>query len=164
MSALWQLSSANQRAACAIAREPENRPLGNFVCGSSRLPSRGVLNEGNGPPLALKGTHMQRRISTLPISPLRALNQRAARLLRKGETRKAALALREAASMAADGPAYVRLAHVLSQLGKRDEALHALKQALYCFRHDHQRGRARTVARMILKLDPADLSAQRKAA
>jgi uncharacterized protein HemY len=107
---------------------------------------------------------MQRRISTLPISPLRALNQRAARLLRKGEVRKAALALREAASMAADGPAYVRLAHVLERLGKHDEALHSLKQALYSFRHDHQRGRARTVARMILKLDPADLGAQRKAA
>jgi hypothetical protein len=107
---------------------------------------------------------MPSRISTLPNSPLRALNQRAARLLRKGEIRKAALALREVASLAADGPSFVRLAHVLGLLGKEAEALHALKQALYCFRHDHQRGRARTVARMVLKLDPADLGAQRKAA
>jgi hypothetical protein len=107
---------------------------------------------------------MPSRISKFPMPPHRALNQRAARLLRKGEVRKAALALREAAGIAADGPAFVRLAHVLGLLGKDDEALHALKQALYCFRHDHQRGRARTVARMILKLDPADAGAQRKAA
>lgn len=106
---------------------------------------------------------MQQRISTFP-DPLRALNRRAARLLRKGEVRKAALALREAASLSPHGPAFVRLASVLERLGKREEALQALKQALYCFRHDHQRGRARTVARMILKLDPADVGAQRKAA
>jgi len=111
-----------------------------------------------------EASHMQRRTAALPIDPLRALNQRAARLLRKGEVRKAALALREAVSLSPHGPAYVRLAHVLGLLGKDAEALHALKQALYCFRHEHQRGRARTVARMILKLDPADLGAQRKAA
>jgi Flp pilus assembly protein TadD len=84
--------------------------------------------------------------------------------LRKGDVRKAALALREAASLAGDGPAYVRLAWVLERMGKDDQALRALKQALYCFRHEEQRGRARTVARMILKLDPADLGAQRKVA
>jgi Flp pilus assembly protein TadD len=107
---------------------------------------------------------MQRRISTLPSDPARPLNKRAARLLRKGDVRKAALTLREAASVSPHGPAFVRLAWVLEQLGKHDEALQALKQALYCFRHDHQRGRARTVARMILRLDPADAGAQRKAA
>ena len=62
-----------------------------------------------------------------------------------------------------DRAAYGRLCRLLT-LGKRDEALHCLKQALYCFRHDELRGRARTVARMILKLDPGDASAQRKAA
>jgi len=107
---------------------------------------------------------MPNRVSSLPIDPLRALNHRAARLLRRGETRKAALVLREAASLAADGPSFVRLAWVLERLGKRDEALRALKQALFRFRHEDQRGRARTVARMILKLDPADASARRKAA
>jgi Flp pilus assembly protein TadD len=107
---------------------------------------------------------MQRRISSLANDPARPLNQRAARLLRKGELRKAALALREAASLSPHGPAFVRLAWVLERLGKHDEALQALRQALYCFRHDHQRGRARTVARMILKLDPGDTGAQRKAA
>ena len=96
--------------------------------------------------------------------PALALRKRAARLLHKKEPRKAALALREAVALDPTGAAYVRLAHVLLTLGKRDEALHCLKQALYCFRHDELRGRARTVARMILKLDPGDASAQRKAA
>lgn len=93
-----------------------------------------------------------------------ALRRRAARLLRKGEARKAVLALREAAAIDPSGPAFVRLAHVLSNLGKRDEALHALRQALYCFRYDDMRGRARTVARLILRLDPQDAAAQKRAA
>lgn len=96
--------------------------------------------------------------------PAQALRRRATRFLRKGETRKAVAALREAAALEPSGPAFVRLAHVLSTLGKREEAISALKQALFCFRHDDQRGRARTVARMILQLDPHDPSAQRKAA
>jgi tetratricopeptide (TPR) repeat protein len=107
---------------------------------------------------------MQHRMPALSLDPARVLQQRAARLLRKGEPRKAVLALREAAGLAPHGPEFVRLAHVLGLLGKHDEALHALKQALYCFRHEHQRGRARTVARLILKLDPTDPGAQRKAA
>lgn len=104
------------------------------------------------------------RTQTRPAEPARALRTRAARLLRKQEPRKAALALREAAAMDPSGASFVRLAHVLLLTGKADEALHWLKQALYCFRHDDQRGRARTVARLILKLDPADASALRKAA
>lgn len=98
------------------------------------------------------------------VDPALALRRRAIRLLRKDERRKAAQVLREAAQLDPSGASFVRLAHVLLALGKRDEALHWLKQALYCFRHDDQRGRARTVARLILKLDPADASAQRKAA
>jgi len=93
-----------------------------------------------------------------------ALRRRAARLLRKGEPRKAVLALREAASLEPTGSAYVRLAHALSACGRRDDALCALKQALYCFRHEELRGRARTVAKLILKLDPADAGARRRAA
>lgn len=96
--------------------------------------------------------------------PAHALRKRAARFLRKKEPRKAALALREAAALEPSGQAFVRLAHVLLLTGKQDEALHWLKQALYSFRHDDQRGRARSVARLILKLDPADASALRRAA
>jgi len=96
--------------------------------------------------------------------PVATLRRRAARFMRKGEPRKAALALREATALDPSGASYVRLAHVLLATGKRDEALHALKQALYCFRYDDMRGRARTVARLILRLDPNDATAQRRAA
>ena len=95
---------------------------------------------------------------------VRVLRQRANRMQRRGEFRKAVLALREAAALDSSGASYVRLAHGLLLVERRDEALHAFKQALYCFRHDHQRGRARTVAGLILKLDPADRNARRKAA
>jgi cytochrome c-type biogenesis protein CcmH/NrfG len=92
------------------------------------------------------------------------LRRRAARFIRKGEPRKAALALREASALDPSGASFVRLAHILLGLGKRHDALHALRQALYCFRYDHMRGRARTVARLILALDPHDLGAQKRAA
>lgn len=92
------------------------------------------------------------------------MRHRATRLVRKGEFRKAVLALREAAALEPSGASYVRLAHGLLLIERRDEALHALRQALYCFRHDDQRGRARTVALLILKLDPADRNARKKAA
>lgn len=107
---------------------------------------------------------MPRSIALLDLDPVRALRVRASRMLRKGEFRKAVLALREAASLDPSGASYVRLAHGLLLVERRDEALHALRQALYCFRYDHQRGRARTVAGLILKLDPADRHARKKAA
>jgi tetratricopeptide (TPR) repeat protein len=112
-----------------------------------------------------KGTSTMRRpIPAASLDPVRSLRNRAARHLRRDEPRKAVLALREAAALDPHGPSFVRLAHVLQLIGKDDEALSALKQALYCFRHEAQRGRARTVARLILRLDPADASALRKAA
>lgn len=107
---------------------------------------------------------MRRPIPTADLDPVRSLRNRAARHLRRDEPRKAVLALREAAALDPHGPSFVRLAHVLHRVGKEAEALQALKQALYCFRHDAQRGRARTVARLILRLDPADTSALSKAA
>lgn len=99
-----------------------------------------------------------------PHDQVALLRRRAARFLRRGEPRKAALALREASALDPSGASYVRLAHALLRAGKRDEALHSLKQALYCFRYDDMRGRARTVARLILELDPADTAARRRAA
>lgn len=95
---------------------------------------------------------------------IRALRRRAARCMRRGETRKAVMALREAAARDPSGPSLVRLAHVLVLLGKREDALHALRQALYCFRHEAARGKARTVARLILRLDPADAAARKRVA
>jgi tetratricopeptide (TPR) repeat protein len=95
---------------------------------------------------------------------VQTLRRRAARYMKRGEPRKAALALREAAALEPTGAAFTRLAHALQAAGKREAALQALRQALYCFRHDELRGRARTVARLILRLDPADSTAQRRAA
>ena len=92
------------------------------------------------------------------------LRRRAARLMRQGEPRKAVLALREAASREPSGSAHVRLAHALLAIGRHDDALGALRQALYCFRHHDMRGRARTVARLVLALDPADMNARRRVA
>jgi tetratricopeptide (TPR) repeat protein len=97
-------------------------------------------------------------------SAVARLHRRAVRYRKKGESRKAAIALRQAAAFAPSGPAFVRLAQALSEAGKVAHALHALRQALYCFRHDDLRGKARTVARLILALDPSDTSALKRAA
>lgn len=94
----------------------------------------------------------------------RQAHRRAQRLLRRGEARKALQMLRESAARTQSGAAYCYLAHGLLSAGRQDEALAALRQALYCFRHTDKRGRARTVAQWILKLDPADRAARRRVA
>jgi len=93
-----------------------------------------------------------------------ALRRRAARYMKKRAPRKAAIALRQAAALEPSGPSFVRLSRALAASGKLQCALHALRQALYCFRHDELRGKARTVARLILALDPNDAAALRRAA
>jgi Tfp pilus assembly protein PilF len=103
-------------------------------------------------------------ISQPPPASTIALRRRAIRFIKRGDSRKALMALREAAAQDQSGPSYVRLAHLQLAMGRNDEALQSLKQALFSFRHEELRGRARTVARMILKLDPADRGALRKAA
>ena len=107
---------------------------------------------------------MRRQETDRSVDPVRALQRRALRLLRRGESRRALQALREATALSPSGATYTRLGHALLEAGKTDEALHAFRQALYCFRYDAMRGRARTVARMILELDPADAAAQRRVA
>jgi Flp pilus assembly protein TadD len=92
------------------------------------------------------------------------LERRAMRLLRRGDARKAAITLREAVALNPCGASYTRLGYALMRAGRRDDAVRALKEALFCFRHEDMRGRARTVARMILALDPQDATAQKKAA
>jgi len=87
--------------------------------------------------------------------------RRARRLMRRGEERKALQLLRENAARHPSGASYCWLAHALLEREKRDDALHALRQALYAFRQAQLGGRARTVARWILTLDPTDSSARR---
>jgi Flp pilus assembly protein TadD len=106
---------------------------------------------------------MRRKIAQ-PANDTSVLHRRAMRMLRKGDARKAVMTLREASALDPSGASYTRLGHALICAGKRDEAVLALKHALYCFRHDDMRGRARTVARMILQLDPQDATAQKRVA
>jgi Flp pilus assembly protein TadD len=93
-----------------------------------------------------------------------ALHRRAARYMKKRQPRKAAIALRHAVALDPRGATFVRLARALASAGKHDSALHALRQALYCFRHDELRGKARTVARLILALDPSYALALKRSA
>ena len=92
-----------------------------------------------------------------------ALWRRAARCARRGEHRKAALAMREAVALEPTAANYCRLGSMLDRAGRRSESVEALKQSLYLFRQADMNGRARTVARMILALDPHDRSAARAA-
>jgi uncharacterized protein HemY len=94
----------------------------------------------------------------------RTMRRRAQRCLERGDMRKALQLLRESAAREPCGATYCWLAHALLAAHKREDALSALRQALFCFRHEDTRPRARTVARLILKLDPGDCAARKKAA
>ena len=89
------------------------------------------------------------------------LKRRARRHARRGEFRKAALALRERAGLIGDAPSWVALGDMLRRARREREALDALKQAMYLHRQNGASGRVRTVARMIVALDPWDTKAAR---
>jgi tetratricopeptide (TPR) repeat protein len=89
------------------------------------------------------------------------LKRRAQRLARKGEYRKAALALRERVTLTGDAPSWVALGDMLRRARRTPEALNALRQGMYLHRQAGALGRARTVARMIVALDPWDAQAAR---
>ncbi|HJL17820.1 MAG TPA: hypothetical protein RMH99_19300 [Sandaracinaceae bacterium LLY-WYZ-13_1] len=91
------------------------------------------------------------------------LERRARRHARRGEYRKAALALRERAALVDDAKTWVALGDMLRRAGRAREALRALKQGMYRHRRAGASGRARTVARMIVALDPWDAKAARAA-
>lgn len=94
-------------------------------------------------------------------SRVAVLTRKAQRLARKGEYRKAALALRERVALAGDAPSWVALGDMLRRARRLPEALGALHQGLYLHRQNGAMGRARTVARMIVALDPWDAKAAR---
>lgn len=89
------------------------------------------------------------------------LKRRAQRLARKGDYRKAALALRERVALTGDAASWVALGDMLRRARRVPEALTALRQGLYLHRRAGAEGRARTVARMIVALDPWDAKAAR---
>jgi hypothetical protein len=89
------------------------------------------------------------------------LKRRATRFARKGDFRKAALALRERCALSGDAASWVALGDMLRRARRIPEALHAFHQALYLHRKNGAIGRVRTVARMIVALDPWDAKAAR---
>lgn len=89
------------------------------------------------------------------------LKRRARRLARKGDYRKAALALRERAALRGDAASWVALGDMLRRARREREALEALKQGMFLHRRAGAPGRVRTVARMIVALDPWDAKAVR---
>lgn len=89
------------------------------------------------------------------------LKRRARRHARRGNYRKAALALRERAALTGEAAAFVALGDMYRRARRVDAALAALKQGMYLHRRNGARRRARTVARMIVALDPWDAKAAR---
>ena len=87
------------------------------------------------------------------------LTRRARRHARKGEYRKAALALRERVALTGDARSWVALGDMLRRARRIPEAIHALRQGMYLHRQAGAPDRARTVARMIVALDPWDAKA-----
>jgi len=90
-----------------------------------------------------------------------ALRRRARKLARRGDYRKAACAMREVVALEGEARAWVRLGHLLIQARREAQAIDALKQGLFLHRRAGYDRRARTVANMILKLDPCEPSALR---
>ena len=102
--------------------------------------------------------------SGLQVSREQVLRRRAQRFAHRGQHRKAALVLREAVAMTGDAPGWTRLGAMLRRAGRTSDALHAFRQALFQFRREGQPGRSRTLARLIIELDPGDHKAARLAA
>jgi Flp pilus assembly protein TadD len=91
------------------------------------------------------------------------IERRARKLERKGEFRKAALALRKLAGNSGEPKHWVALGNLWRRARRRDQALDALRQGMFLHKRRGSSERARTVARMILELDPADSGAYRVA-
>ncbi len=84
------------------------------------------------------------------------LRRRGVRFVKDGDARRGALALRESAAITGHGSTFVLLGHALTQAKRSEEALDAFKQALWIFRRDGADGRVRSVAHLILAVDPSD--------
>lgn len=90
-----------------------------------------------------------------------ALRNRARRFTKKGEHRKAALAIRESVALRPDAASYALLGASLKQARRQQEALDAFRQSLWLHRRNGQLGRARSVAQLMLDLDAFDPLATR---
>ena len=87
------------------------------------------------------------------VERARDLATRAQKLRRKGELRRAAVALREACALDEENAArWAALGAVLLRIGKREEAARALKQAVYLRERGGERPKATALRRVLLKL------------
>lgn len=93
-----------------------------------------------------------------------ALRLKGVRFLREGDHRRSAVALRESAAISQRASTYVLLGVALERAGRTEEALEALKQALWLHKQGGHLMRARVVARLVLRSDPHNAHAARLAA
>ena len=81
------------------------------------------------------------------------LSVRAQKMRRKGDLRRAVVTLREACALdEGDAARWVIYGDLLRRLGKRDEAAHAMKQALFLRERQGDKARANVIRKLILNL------------
>src|SRR5690349_23527622 len=81
------------------------------------------------------------------------LAARAHRFRRKGELRRACVALREACALEEqDAARWLWLGDALARMGKRDEAKEAMKQALFLRLQGGEKGKANVIRGLMLHL------------
>jgi len=97
-----------------------------------------------------RGNPMRDRDDTRPAM----LKRRARRLARRGQYRKAALALRERAALQPEAASFVALGDMYRRASRTADAVAALKQGMYLHQQNGAMQRAQTVARMLVALDP----------
>ena len=96
-----------------------------------------------------------------PVDRAVVLRRRAQRHARRGEYRKAAVALRQVVALRGDAVSWVSLGSMLCLSRRPTEAVDAFRHGLWLHRRAGADGRARTVARLILRIAPDDAQAAR---
>jgi Flp pilus assembly protein TadD len=85
-----------------------------------------------------------------------ALVRKAASLRRHGDLRRAVVVLREACYLAEDNASsWALYGDLARRVGKREQAEHALKQALWLRERRGERGRVRTIKKLLLRVGEA---------
>jgi hypothetical protein len=92
----------------------------------------------------------------------RRLRRRAHKHARKGNFRKAVVALRQLAALDGRPAHWVALGDALRRARKEREAIRALRQGLFLHSRAGADARACSVAQLILELDPSDRVAERQ--
>lgn len=103
---------------------------------------------------------MKRRPVTqrlIPVTTEQALIDRARRCRRRGEQRRALVALREACLRAAEDPRLWCLYGALCWQGRRrEEALHAFRQSLWFRERQGDELRARVIRALVARIEQGD--------